>query len=158
MIEPEAAVDEARLDESQRRTLAIFRQLVAQRDRQIAERAARAANGEQLTAPTVRRIRFSTDPKTGKAAIDLTRADPGCPRCGGSGRLADEVLEDPTRGRVEIPVVCACVHRRGGVARDALDRMISRAEKLAARAGGSARPRGATGSRRRKLRRRLKTR
>lgn len=124
-------IEAERLDASQRMTLELFRKMCEERDRQIADRARRAAAGEVLEAPTVRRLRHTTDPKTGKPAIDLSKADPKCTRCQGTGRLADEVLEDPDKGTIAIPVVCACVHRRGGVSPDLLDRMLRKAEAVA---------------------------
>jgi len=143
------AIDESKFDESQRRTIEIYRQICEERDRQIAERARRVAAGEVLEAPTVRRLRFTRDPKTGKAAIDLSKADPNCTRCGGSGRRADEVLSDPEKGDISIPVVCSCVHRRGGITPDLLDKAIKRAEGIAKMAAARRARSRAKGTRRR---------
>lgn len=128
------------LTSQQRRTLALYDALVEDRERSIAERRARAAEagaeagegrgpGEGEIAP-LRRLRFARDPKTGRAAIDLSKADPTCERCGGTGRLADKLLDDPEgEGQLRVPVVCVCVHRGGGVARDALDRLLDKAAR-----------------------------
>lgn len=129
-----------KLTARQRRTLALYEALIEEREQGIAERRAQAAEagtesgegrgpGGAENAP-LRRLRFARDPKTGRPAIDLSKADPACERCGGTGRLADKLLDDPEgEGVLRVPVVCVCVHRGGGVARDALDRLLDKAAK-----------------------------
>jgi len=62
--------------------------------------------------------------------IDLTKAKPGCRKCNGRGitgyRRAD--LGDG-EGERQIPIICRCVTRGGGVAPDELDRVLAEAKK-----------------------------
>lgn len=61
-------------------------------------------------------------------SIDLGMADPNCEGCDGGGivgyRTAD--LGDG-EGEQELPVICKCVSRNGGVAPDELDRILAEA-------------------------------
>jgi hypothetical protein len=105
--------------------LKIYEQLCDDRDQAAAERA---AAGDDEVVP-LERLRF-TKGKNGKAAIDLRKADPRCERCHGTGRRPDRVMDTDSDGeKVTIPVICACVHRRGGIAKDMLDRMVEAARK-----------------------------
>lgn len=131
------------LTSQQRRTLALYNALVEEREQDKARRAAEAAadgreTDEETPAPAneaapLRRLRHTRDPKTGRATIDLSKADPDCERCNGTGRLDDKLLDDPESdgGIMRVPVVCVCVHRGGGVKRDALDKLLDKAAKQA---------------------------
>lgn len=57
------------------------------------------------------------------ASIDLTKADPTCENCGGTGHAGKRTV--PTAdGDLTVSVVCRCVTRNGGVARDKLDEIL----------------------------------
>lgn len=62
--------------------------------------------------------------------IDLTKAKSGCKRCHGRGirgyRTAD--LGDG-EGEQQIPIICRCVSRAGGVEPDQLDRILAEAKE-----------------------------
>jgi hypothetical protein len=71
--------------------------------------------GLQIPVAAVR-VRLAKD-------VDLSKADPSCKRCLGTGSLGTKVIPgnrgcEPTR----IPLVCRCVARGGGVRPDRIDR------------------------------------
>jgi hypothetical protein len=73
------------------------------------------------------RLRLTTD-------VDFSRADSGCSRCGGTGIVRHEKIDNPENHgtQIDVPVVCRCVRRNGGVAKDMLDRFLQEvAEKVA---------------------------
>lgn len=95
------------------RTLAIFHEL--KREREIAQAKAQAEGDS--APPVFSRVRLAS-------GIDLSKADPECSYCGGLGRRDDKIIKDRETGEtVAIPVICRCVKRRGGIAKDQLDRM-----------------------------------
>jgi len=55
--------------------------------------------------------------------IDLKKADPNCERCKGTGVVRVEKVEEQG-GLLDVPVVCRCVSRAGGVVRDMFDKMV----------------------------------
>ena len=98
-------------------TLRLFRELKRVRAAWLA--AARKAEARGEPAPPPFRARLAED-HDGRTAVDLSKADPDCQRCGGTGTREPMKLD----GQL-VTVVCACVHRRGGVAQDSLDRMLT---------------------------------
>ena len=115
-----------------RRALSIYGKLKKIRDKEIEERARKAAE-EPTPAleepPIVARLRHSRDAK-GRPMVDLRKADPDCPHCDGTGRRPDERIHDPeTDGEMVIPRVCRCVKRNGGVRPDLLDKLMAAAAK-----------------------------
>ena len=59
------------------------------------------------------------------STVDLSKANPGCDRCNGTGvvgkvRLA---LSDDGSDEILVPKICACVTINGGIAKDMLDRI-----------------------------------
>ena len=58
--------------------------------------------------------------------VDLTKADPRCPKCKGTGVSGTQTIEDPEQpGRkIGVRVVCKCVVSSGGVKKDELDRLV----------------------------------
>jgi len=116
-----------------RRTRAVYQALEKSRDdrrKELAEEAIKKGSDVDVTdARVAERIRLTRDSK-GKPTIDLSKASAQCDRCGGTGLRAPKRIADPeSDGTMEIPVVCRCVKAGGGVAKDALDRMIDAAEK-----------------------------
>jgi hypothetical protein len=95
----------------------LFREVMRVRATRLA--AARDAEARGEPAPPPFRVRLATD-QDGNPAVDLSKADPDCPRCGGTGTREPMRLD----GQL-VTVVCACVHRNGGVAEDSLDRMLA---------------------------------
>lgn len=59
------------------------------------------------------------------ADVDLSKANPECERCDGTGVKEHRKLEDPeNQGQeIDVPVICLCVRRNGGVCEDQLDRL-----------------------------------
>lgn len=56
--------------------------------------------------------------------IDLSKADPDCENCKGSGVAGyKEARLSATENKQKIPIICKCVTRNGGVQEDALDRI-----------------------------------
>ena len=87
-----------------------------------------AAAAAQPQDDIVRRPKLSTDPRTGKPTVDLSKADADCERCEGTGlRGTYKVVMDGVEEMA--PVICVCVSENGGVRRDALDRMVDRVKK-----------------------------
>lgn len=60
--------------------------------------------------------------------IDLSKADPVCSRCDGTGRRGFKEVETPD-GKIKAPVICRCVSRNNGVKQDALDKVSAEVEK-----------------------------
>jgi hypothetical protein len=112
---PLASVEHAR---------SIYRTLKTEADQ---KRAEAKANGDK--APEfIRRLRSATNAK-GEMTINLNKASPNCEHCGGTGRRPDHVEKDPDTGEeTAIPVICRCVHKNGGVAKDTFDRMVAAEE------------------------------
>jgi hypothetical protein len=73
---------------------------------------------------TAQRVRLAAD-------VDLTKADPLHDRCGGTGIVGYQKVDDPTSAdSVQMaPVICRCVSRSGGVKRDILDRMADQMQQ-----------------------------
>lgn len=103
--------NEQHLTPNDREALRVYRSLVEQRAAGTLPAAA-AIGKVTLRMP---RVRLSQD-------VDLSKADPSCTGCHGTGIAGHRVLSDPS-GEVRVPVVCSCVVRQGGVRADALDRM-----------------------------------
>jgi len=61
--------------------------------------------------------------------IDLSKADPRCDRCHGEGVARYDKRDIPGEGMIEVPVICRCVSRNGGVKKDAFDRMMEQLEQ-----------------------------
>ena len=59
------------------------------------------------------------------ADVDLSKADPTCERCDGTGVKERRKLSDPENPgkQIDVPVICRCVRRNGGVREDQLDRL-----------------------------------
>ena len=89
------------------------KQAIAMFRRAKAEREQRALNFsvEGVSPGVLPRVRLAT-------SVDLTKHDPNCERCDGGVR-GHEVVEGE-----KIPIVCVCVSRGGGVARDKLDDVL----------------------------------
>jgi len=102
---------EPHLTPNAREALRVYRSFCEQRAAGTLPAAA-SLGGETLRLP---RVRLAED-------VDLSKAKPGCKSCHGTGIAGQRVFEDAS-GEVHVPIVCACVVRRGGVRRDALDRM-----------------------------------
>ena len=68
----------------------------------------------------VPRVRHTKD-------IDLSKADPGCATCHGTGVSGTHDYTERRKGyrdrTMKVPVVCKCVQDRGGVHPDGLDRL-----------------------------------
>jgi hypothetical protein len=97
------------------------------RDEERRRRIERAEQGNPEPAvpdeDVLLRVR-ATRTKDGAPAIDLTKAEADCVHCGGSGRRGVQVVKSEDTGEtLHIPVVCRCVKRNGGVAKDLLDRL-----------------------------------
>ncbi len=60
-----------------------------------------------------------------KKTVDLSKADPQCDRCGGTGIKEYVSRELPQEGLTSVPVVCRCVTRNNGIQPDVLDRMMA---------------------------------
>ena len=65
------------------------------------------------------RLRLATD-------IDLNKARKDCDGCQGTGVKERKTIENPEQpgNKVEVPVICKCVTRGGGVKKDMLDEML----------------------------------
>lgn len=62
--------------------------------------------------------------------IDFSKADAGCKHCGGSGVIGYKTADlGDGEGDQQIPVVCRCVSRNGGVKRDELDRIMAETKR-----------------------------
>lgn len=62
--------------------------------------------------------------------IDMSKADPNCDRCGGSGIVGTKDVDlGPPEGVKPVPVICRCVSRAGGVQSDMFDRILSETQK-----------------------------
>lgn len=62
--------------------------------------------------------------------IDLTKAKPGCKRCGGRGIRGYKTADlGDGEGEQRIPIICRCVSRAGGVQPDELDRILAEAKE-----------------------------
>lgn len=97
-------------------SLAVYEHL---RRQQEAADAARPPGAPRIT----RRLRRPAD-------VDLSKADRGCTRCGGTGLRPSERIENSESGEVAVyRVVCACVKRGGGVREDLLDRIMAGASR-----------------------------
>lgn len=72
--------------------------------------------------PEQARIRLSS-------TIDISKADPECPRCRGRGVLEMRDVSIGAEGVRRVPVICRCVSERGGVAQDTFDRILALVEK-----------------------------
>lgn len=55
--------------------------------------------------------------------INLGQADATCNRCGGTGVVRYENVDDKG-STIRVPVICRCVSRNGGVQKDQLDRAL----------------------------------
>jgi len=73
----------------------------------------------QATAP---RLRLAS-------TVDLSRADPTCDTCGGTGIVAHRAVVIPFEGEHQVPVICRCVSRAGGVKKDVLDAILAQAQQ-----------------------------
>jgi hypothetical protein len=73
----------------------------------------------QAAAP---RLRLAT-------TVDLSRADPDCDNCGGTGVVAHRAVVIPNEGDCSVPVICHCVSRAGGVKKDVLDAILEQAQQ-----------------------------
>jgi len=62
------------------------------------------------------RVRLASD-------IDLNRAKKSCKRCHGTGIVGERIVEEH-----RIPIICRCVVRRGGVKKDAWDKIQEKLE------------------------------
>jgi len=91
---------------SDKRAIAMFQ-------RAKAEREQRALNFEvgDGSPGVLPRVRLAT-------SVDLSKHDPNCDRCDGGVRGYEVVDGD------QIPIVCVCVSRGGGVERDKLDDLL----------------------------------
>lgn len=92
------------MDRNSRRALALFKK--------AQEQAKRGAGPNALGVNVQPMLRVAR-----ADAVDLTKADPSCKRCHGTGLLGTRVIPgnrgcEPTK----IPLVCRCVGRGGGVA------------------------------------------
>ena len=103
--------NEPHLTLNDREALRVYRSLCDQRAAGTLPAAA-ALGAETLRLP---RVRLAHD-------VDLEKADPRCKGCHGTGIAGNRVLQDAS-GEARVPIVCACVVRRGGVRQDALDRL-----------------------------------
>lgn len=72
---------------------------------------------QQAGAP---RLRLAKD-------IDLSKAKRNC-KCKGTGIAGWQMIETP-EGEQQVPIICRCVSRRGGVKKDMLDRMMEAVQK-----------------------------
>lgn len=99
------------LDQGQREALRLFEHARKVRDQ--------AAKFGIQTSPL--RVRLA-------AHVDLSKANPSCKRCHGTG-----VLHWQTVGEQRIPTVCRCVAKGGGVQKDKLDQLLDQAEEQAMR-------------------------
>lgn len=62
--------------------------------------------------------------------IDLTKAKPGCKRCNGRGIRGYKTADlGDGEGEQQIPIICRCVSRAGGVEPDELDRILAEAKE-----------------------------
>ena len=107
-----STVPKHRMTKNDREALRVYRSLLKQREAGTLPSVGGLA-GETMRMP---RVRLAQD-------VDLSKADPKCDSCGGSGVKEHHVLEDES-GRVEVPVVCSCVVNAGGVHRDKLDDVL----------------------------------
>ena len=59
-------------------------------------------------------------------AIDLSKARDH-KRCNGTGVCGYKEIDDPENpgGKVKVPIICRCISRRGGVKKDAFDKMTA---------------------------------
>lgn len=63
------------------------------------------------------------------SSIDLTKADPACVACAGRGVVGFRKLDVPGDGPTDVPVICKCVSRGGGVAPDLFDGAIAETQR-----------------------------
>jgi len=67
------------------------------------------------------------------ASIDLGKADPECPVCKGKGVVKYQDHVEHKKGfrpkHIKIPVICGCVVKGSGIAKDALDGILAQAAK-----------------------------
>ena len=70
------------------------------------------------------RLRLASD-------IDLNKANPLCIKCRGTGHSGKKEISNPERPseKVNIPIICRCVTQGGGVAEDAMDRILKETEQ-----------------------------
>ena len=56
--------------------------------------------------------------------VDLGKANRACDRCNGGGIVRFEEIDDKNK-KLNVPVICRCVSRNGGIKPDMFDKMIS---------------------------------
>lgn len=63
-----------------------------------------------------------------RSDIDLTKADPECKGCKGTGIKGSRWIDDPENDgqKTEVPVICRCVIMAGGVQKDPLDEILEK--------------------------------
>ena len=59
--------------------------------------------------------------------IDLSKADPKCDGCKGTGIKGKQIVPVGEDETMEVPVICRCVTQRGGVKPDKLDKILIKA-------------------------------
>lgn len=119
---------------SDKRAIALFKQAKAEREQRALKNSFSMAAGSPGVLP---RVRLASQ-------VDVSKADPSCELCDGKGVRGHEIV-----GQDQIPIICRCVSRGGGVAPDQLDRLLDGKENKVNRANR----RAAAARRRRKLRR-----
>lgn len=63
------------------------------------------------------------------SSIDLKKADPACAHCGGRGVVEFRRLDVPGSGPTDVPVICPCVTRGGGVLPDLFDKVVAETQR-----------------------------
>jgi hypothetical protein len=66
-----------------------------------------------------------------KADIDFTKANPLCMKCRGTGMSGHKKIDNPESPseKVDIPIICTCLTRSGGVKEDAMDRIMKEVDE-----------------------------
>ena len=98
------------LDRNSRKALDLFREAERRRD------AGKDSSIGVDVAPM--RVRLARD-------VDLTKADPGCKRCHGTGKTGEKLVPGNRAGdQMKVPLICRCVVKGGGVRMDKVDEMM----------------------------------
>lgn len=75
------------------------------------------------------RVRLARD-------VDLTKANPSCKRCHGTGKVGDKLVPGTRAGdQMRVPLICRCVVKGGGVRMDKIDEMMGAVKKKPVIAG-----------------------
>jgi len=85
--------------------------------RQAQEAKERGENQEFAVDVAPQRVRLASQ-------VDLSKADPKCKRCHGTGKLGNRVVPTEESEPLRVPIICRCVAENGGVTQDRFDQYM----------------------------------